>query len=126
MKIKKFEDLDCWKEARILNNLVYEATRNSNFARDYRLRDQITGTSISVMNNIAEGFGSQVNNEFIRFLQFSRRSALELQSCLYISLDQKYITQTEFCKIFEQSEKVNKVIDGFLRYLRAYKLTKRL
>jgi len=125
MKIKKFEDLDCWKEARILNNLVYEATRNSSFARDYRLRDQIIGTSISVMNNIAEGFGSQVNNEFIRFLQFSRRSVLELQSCLYISLDQKYIIQTEFCKIFEQSEKVNQVIDGLLRYLRAYKLTKR-
>ena len=124
MKINKFEELDCWKEARVLNNLVYELIKDRKFSFDRRLCDQITGTSISVMNNIAEGFGSQANNEFIRFLQFSRRSVSELQSCLYVALDQQYISVDKFNSAFEQSVKVIKMIDGFLRYLRSYRLTK--
>ena len=125
MQITKFEELDCWKEARVLNNLVYEIIKSSLFCRDHRLCDQITGTSISVMNNIAEGFGSQANNEFMRFLRFSRRSILELQSCLYVALDQQYISTDRFNTTFEQSIKVIKMIDGLLRYLRSYKSAKR-
>jgi len=62
MKIRRFEDLDCWKEARVLTKFVYEIIRKDNFSKDYRLRDQITGSAISVLNNIAEGFDSQSNN----------------------------------------------------------------
>jgi len=123
MKITRFEDLDCWKESRILNKLAYNITKRGGISSDYRLRDQLLGTSISVMNNIAEGFDSQSNNEFIRFLQIARRSVSELESCLYIALDQNYISKNEFDNIFKQSEKVKQVIDGFLRYLRKYRLT---
>lgn len=51
MRIEKFEDLECWREAWVFVNLAYEAVRNGDFSRDYRLRDQITGAAISVMNN---------------------------------------------------------------------------
>ena len=78
----------------------------------------------SLLNNIAEGFDSQSNNEFIRFLTISRRSISEVETCLYIALDQCYITDSEFKTVFDQSEKVKQVIDGFLRYLRCYKTSK--
>lgn len=125
MKIVRFEDLDCWKESRLLTKIIYDITKRENLSKDYRLRDQFVGASISIMNNIAEGFGSQSNNEFIRFLCISRRSLSELKSCLYVASDQNYISQDEFNKIFVQSEKVTQVIDGFLRYLRQYKRTQR-
>jgi len=125
MKITRFEDLDCWKEARILTRYIYEIVKKSNFSKDYRLRDQIVGAGISILNNIAEGFDSQSNNEFIRFLLVSRRSVSEVETCLYIALDQNYISSAEFNKVFAQSERVKRVIDGFLRYLREYKRTKR-
>ncbi len=123
MKIERFEDLDCWKEARKLINRIYPITKKEAFSKDYRLRDQITGAGISVLNNIAEGFDSQSNNEFIRFLLMSRRSISEVETCLYIASDQNYLSSSEFKEIFEQAEKAKQVIDGLLRYLRAYKRT---
>ena len=121
MKIQKFEDLECWKEARVFVNLAYEAARHGDFSRDYRLRDQITGAAISVMNNIAEGFGSQSNIEFIRFLRYARRSASEVQSTLYVALDQDYVGKEEFDRIYNQAEKTRKIVDGLIRYLRKNK-----
>jgi four helix bundle protein len=121
MKIKRFEDLECWREARILNRSIYNLTKKDGLSKDYRLKDQIIGSGISVMNNIAEGFDSQSNNEFIRFLLISRRSVAEIETCLYIASDQNYISSSEFESAFQQSEKVKQVIDGFLRYLRNYR-----
>ena len=121
MKIQKFEDLDCWKEARVFVNLVYESARKDDFSRDYRLRDQITGAAISVMNNIAEGFASQSNIEFVRFLRYARRSASEVQSTIYLALDQNYIGKEEFDNIYKQAEKTRKIVDGLIRYLKKSK-----
>lgn len=123
MKIRRFEDLECWQEARKLTAMVYSATKDGSFARDYQLRDQIAAAAISVMNNIAEGFASQSNSEFIRFLTYSRRSAMEVQSCAYIALDQGYLTRAEFEQLYQQAEKTIQIFDGFLRYLRAYQRT---
>jgi four helix bundle protein len=118
MKIKRFEDLECWQEAKKLVNMVYHMVKKETFSRDYRLRDQITGAAISIMNNIAEGFDSQSNIEFKRFLRYSRRSVSEVQNCLYIAMDQKYIDELEFKEIYEQGAKTRQVVDGMLRYLK--------
>lgn len=117
MLIKRFEDLDCWNESRKLTNSIYSLA-NKKFPKDYRLRDQITGASISIMNNISEGFDSRSSQEFIRFLGYARRSASEVQNCLYIALDQSYIDQSEFEALYSLAEKNRKIIDGLIRYLR--------
>ena len=118
MGIKNFEELECWKESRVLTQVIYGYTKNSDFSKDFRLSGQITGASISIMNNISEGFDAKSNNEFIRFLTYSRRSCSEVQNCLYIALDQKYILQKEFSKTYEHCKKIRKIIDGLIRYLR--------
>ncbi|MCM8792744.1 MAG: four helix bundle protein [Candidatus Omnitrophica bacterium] len=118
MKINRFEDLECWQEARKLVNMVYSITKKKTFSRDYRLIDQFTGAAISIMNNIAEGFDSQSNIEFKRFLRYSRRSISEVQNCLYIAMDQKYIELSEFNELYEHGAKTIKVVDGMLRYLK--------
>ncbi|MBU1054496.1 MAG: four helix bundle protein [Proteobacteria bacterium] len=123
--INRFEDLECWQEARKLVNMVYRAiNENRDFQKDYRLTGQITGAAISVMNNTAEGWAAQSNNEFIRFLTYSRRSCAETQNCLYIAKDQQFITKDAFTDIYDQALKTIKIIDGLLRYLRSQR-TKR-
>jgi four helix bundle protein len=82
-KIARFEDIDAWQAGRELMRMVYAVSPKGSFARDYRLRDQIQGSAISVMSNIAEGFDAGGDAEFIRFLGYARRSAGELQSQLY-------------------------------------------
>ncbi|MBL7197439.1 MAG: four helix bundle protein [Candidatus Omnitrophica bacterium] len=118
MKIKRFENLECWQEARMLINMLYDIVKKVNFYKDYRLRDQMIGAGISIMNNICEGFDSQSNIEFVRFLRYSRRSISEVQNCLYISLDQNYISQNTLTRIYEQASKVRQIVDGLIRYLR--------
>lgn len=125
MKINRFEDLECWQQSKILVSKIYGIVKQDNFSRDFRLRDQITGAAISVMNNIAEGFDSQSNLEFIRFLTYSRRSVSEIQNCLHIALDQNYTTKESHDDLYEECRKTRQIIDGMLRYLRNSKRAKR-
>ncbi len=117
MLIKKFEGLECWIEARKLTNQVYKISKEL-FPRDYRLKDQITGAAISIMNNISEGFDCHSNSEFIRFLVYARRSSSEVQNCLYIAQDQDYIDENIFIRTYQQAERTRKIIDGLIRYLK--------
>ena len=119
MKLTRFEDLDCWKEARKLVNMVYEAIRESKpFQNDYRLKDQSIGAAISVMGAIPEGFASRSNREFIQYLFISLSSAAELQSHFYVVLDQKYVTQEIFDRIYQQAEKIGRMDSNLITYLR--------
>ena len=102
----------------MLVNMVYRLINNARFQRDYRLVNQITGAAISIMNNICEGFDSQSNTEFIRFLRYSRRSVSEVQNCTYVAIDQSYISEKERTETYDQCTKVRKIIDGLIRYLR--------
>jgi four helix bundle protein len=125
MKIARFEDLDCWQEARVLTRSVCGYTKRPAFLKDYKLSGQITGAAISIMNNICEGFDSKSNNEFIRFLVYSRRSCSEVQNCLYIAFDQTYISDNEFQNSYDHCAKVRRIIDGLIRYLKRHRAAKR-
>jgi len=118
MKIERFEDLECWKEARILVNMVYEAIHsNGRFERDYGLKGQVTNAAVSSMSNIAEGFSRHSNKEFAQFLFISKGSVSEVQSILYVARDQTYIDKDIFNKIYSQAEKVSKLTSGLINYL---------
>ena len=116
--IQRFEDLQSWQKARQLANAVYELTNQSGFAKDFRLRDQIRDAAGSVMHNIAEGFDSGTDPEFIRFLKIARRSASEVQSELYLALDRKYITPNELKTAYDLATEAKRLINGMIAYLR--------
>ena len=118
MKITRFEDIEAWQEARRLVSMVYDAIKaNEEFKKDYRLVGQIQGAAVSSMSNIAEGFSRKSNKEFIQYLYISKSSAAEVQSHLYVALDQNYISRQAFDKIYAQAEKVSKMDSGFIKYL---------
>jgi four helix bundle protein len=121
MKIERFEDIEAWKEARALVRMVYEATNEVPFKNDRGLRDQIQRAVISVMSNIAEGFMRQTNKEFIVFLGYSLRSSAEVQSQLYAALDLHYVDEHAFNLLTEQCNKVARMLQGFIRYLKTSK-----
>ena len=119
MKISRFEDLECWQEARKLVNMVYDAINlGPDFQRDRRLTDQCTGAAISTMGAIPEGFARRSNKEFIQYLFISLSSAAELQSHFYIALDRKYVTQERFDIIYQQADKVGRMDSNLITYLR--------
>ena len=118
MKITRFEDLDCWQEARTLTKSVYDAARtNGNFSDDMRLSGQIQGAATLVMANIAEGFMRKSDKEFKQFLFIAMSSAAEVQSHLYVALDQGYLTEEKFRGLYDQAAKTAKLISGLIKYL---------
>ena len=73
MRIKRFEDINAWQEARKLTNMIYEVTKHKDFAKDFGLTDQIRRAAVSIMSNIAEGYESQSKNDFVKFLYYAKR-----------------------------------------------------
>ena len=96
MKIERFEDIEAWQLARKLTQQVYKLTKKPDFSKDYGLKKQIQDAAGSSMHNIAEGFDSETNPEFIRFLRYAKRSCTEVQSELYVAFDEEYISSGEF------------------------------
>ena len=94
--IKRFEDINVWKEARELCKLVFTLTCKEQFSHDFKFIGQIRGSSGSIMDNIAEGFERGGNKEFIQFLFIAKGSCGELKSQLYRALDNCYIESSEF------------------------------
>jgi len=121
MRIQKFEDLDAWKEARKLVQMIYKFVSKDRFKRDFSLRDQIIRAAISTMSNIAEGFDSGSNPQFVNFLVYAKRSASELQSQLYIAIDNLYVNENEFQEAYKQAEIVRKISQGLINYLKRSK-----
>ncbi len=115
--ITQFEDIEAWKTARQLTNAVYAHTNHQGFNRDFGLRDQIRRASVSVMSNIAEGFESRTDVQFINFLGMARASAGEVRAQLYIALDQKYITEEQFKETFVIAQTCSRQIANFIKYL---------
>lgn len=96
---------------------IFELIEKEKFCKDYKLKDQINGSSGSVMDNIAEGFGRQGNIEFINFLTISNGSALEVKSQLYRALDRHYLPQTKFNELELLIDEIRKMIAALIIYL---------
>jgi four helix bundle protein len=117
MKIERFEKIQAWQLARELTKKIYALTKRGKFAQDFGLKGQIQRAAASSMHNIAEGFDSETNAEFIRFLRYAKRSCSEVQSELYVALDQVYISAAEFREVYDHAGRTRATIRGFIRYL---------
>lgn len=114
MGVQKFEDLIAWQKAQELAVLIYKQFESS---KDFGFRDQIRRASISISNNIAEGFDRSSNADFSRFLYFSIGSASELKSMLYLANRLSYLNGSEFDLLIEKTNEVSKIIRGLIKSL---------
>ncbi len=115
--IERFEDLEIWKEARLLSKEIILLSRNTDLKTDYKLKEQIKGSSGSVMDNIAEGFERDENLEFRQFLSIAKGSAGESRSQLYRVFDSEYISEEELSSLVERYMSLSKRIANFIIYL---------
>ena len=118
MKITTFEDIKAWQASRVLAKMVYDAVKsNRDSSNDYKFREQIQSAAVSIMSNIAEGFSRRTTKEFIQFLFIAKGSAAEVQSQLYVALDQRYVNEEKFKELYSKSDEVARLLSGFIRYL---------
>lgn len=124
MLFKSFKELVAWQEARILVAEVYKACEGGKGTKDFGFRDQIQRASVSIMSNIAEGFGSGSNKAFLIFLSYSFRSSLEVESLLYVAHDLAYLSDTQMNFLLAKTIKIQNLVGGLIRHLKSKELKK--
>jgi four helix bundle protein len=115
--IKKFEEMESWKLAKELCEKIGKIIDTGRMKRNFRLIDQVEGSSGSIMDNIAEGFERGMRGEFITFLGYAKGSCGEFRSQLYRSLDRKYISSEEFDELTTLSIRISSLLQKFIEYL---------
>jgi len=116
---QSFEELEIYKLSRSQCVRIWALIKETSLSIDFKLRDQINGSSGSVMDNIAEGFGRGGNKEFIQFLSFARGSNHETKAQLQRALDRNHISLEEYKELAEKSENLNNQISKFINYLKS-------
>jgi four helix bundle protein len=115
--LKSFEEIDAWQKARALTRHIYALTSSGLAAKDFALRDQIRRGSVSVMSNIAEGFGRGGNRELVQFLHIARGSLAEVKSQLYVMLDAGQVDTSTFDQSYDLATSAETSLNGFIKYL---------
>lgn len=118
MSVKKFEDLEVWKNARQFSVMIYQITEQGNFKKDFGLKDQLRRAAVSIVSNIAEGFERNGNKEFVQFLSYAKGSSGEIRAQLYIAKDLDYINEEQFNELSEKITMISKMIAGFIVYIK--------
>lgn len=114
MKASTFEHIIAWQKAETLTLDVYKVVKNN---RDYSFRDQIQRASVSIMNNIAEGFERRSNKEFKQYLYIAKGSCGEVRSMIALAGKLNYFTNEQTGKLYNQATGVSKILSGFIKKL---------
>ena len=117
-RVTRFEDLRCWQSTRLLTYEVYKMSKEGQLAKDFDTRSQFRSAGLSVMNNIAEGFGRFSDKDFLRFLDYATGSCTEVKSMGYLLLDLGYFPKERIDDLHKQIEKTKASVLAFMRYLR--------
>ncbi len=121
MKIRTFEDLLVWQKAIAHTIEIYKRFQ---LVSDFGFKNQIQRASISISNNIAEGFERGSDRDFRRFLFISQGSCSEVKSMIYIALKLNYISQCEFAIIYGQLNEIGKMLFGLIKTLNSSEIRK--
>ena len=114
MKIEKFEDIIAWQKGKALTLIIYIVFKS---CKDFSFKNQIERASVSIMNNIAEGFERRTNKELKNFLFIAKGSAGEVRSMLNLSLGLKYIQKGDYEKMYGLTLEISKLLSGFIKTL---------
>ena len=119
--INSFEDLECYKESRLLRIEISDLVKTFDPIEKYRLVDQMLRCSRSITNNIAEGYGRFHFKENAHFCRQSRGSLYELLDHVFVAADDKLIDEIKKEELKVKIEKCIRILNGYIKYLTAQK-----
>lgn len=114
--IRRFEEIVVWQKSQALAIEIYGLFREN---KDYTFRDQIQRATVSISNNIAEGFERDTAKDFVRFLYMARGSSGEVRSMLYLARRLQYLNEEKLIQLKNDAEEISKMIKGFIRSVQA-------
>ena len=116
-KYERFEDLPVWQHAIRIGVRIYSLVETEKLAKDYRAKDQLVGSAISISNNIADAFEYNRNRQFIRYLEIAKGSAGELRSQLFLLLSVGKLDEEIYQENYLDLVDFSSELKGFVKYL---------
>lgn len=114
MAVFRFEDIIAWQKAQDLAVEIYLTYKE---LKEYSFKDQIFRATVSISNNIAEGFDRSSNADFARFLYVSLGSCSEVKSMLYLSERLDFISSEKAEDLIVKTQEISKIITGLIKAL---------
>jgi four helix bundle protein len=118
MGYRSFEALEVYKAAREYRKKIYQLVKELPAEEKYNLAGQMRRAALSLTNNIAEGHGRYHFQENIQFCRVSRGSLMELIDDLNVCIDEKYFAVDYLEELKEEGYRVNKMLNGYIAYLK--------
>jgi four helix bundle protein len=113
--IKTYRDLIVWQKAMLLVTLVYRVTSQFPKSELYGLVSQARRSAVSIPSNIAEGYGRNSTNDYLRFLRIANGSLYEMQTQIEIAVNLGYIPRDSFNKIYEDSREIERMLSSMIK-----------
>ena len=115
--MKDYKDLLTWQKGMLLAKELYKITETLPKEERYGLTDQLRRAGISVPSNIAEGFGRESKNEYVRFLKIARGSLYEIETQLYLCISIGYLLKPQTASAFALCTEISKMLTASIRTL---------
>jgi four helix bundle protein len=117
-KVNRFEDLEVWQKAMNIGVEIFLLLQEEKFSKQFSLKDQLIRASISISNNISEGFEYDNRKDFIKFLRYSKGSTGEVRNLLNFLLKVGFINEDYHKKITDELVVLSKQLYTFIDYLK--------
>jgi four helix bundle protein len=119
-KIRNFEEMKVWKDSVSIAVKIYKLCMQPQLSNDFGAKDQLRRAAVSISNNIAEGFEYNNNKEFVKFLRYSKGSAGELRSNLFILREAEVIGASDYEGLKLELVNISRELEGFIKYLKTF------
>lgn len=120
MEEKGYHKLQIWKKSVEVVKSVYKITNEFPQSEKNGLVSQIRRAAVSVTLNIVEGHrrSRESNKEFIRFLNISDGSLVEVESCLELALELGFLTHEEYSVIESNRRELAIMLTAFIKSIK--------
>ncbi|MDT0691176.1 four helix bundle protein [Salegentibacter sp. F188] len=112
---KSFEDLEVYKKAISFTVKIFELQKKEELKTEFALKDQLKRATLSISNNIAEGFEREMDKEFIRFLYFSKGSAGEVRNILNVMKETEVLADEEHVVLKNEIISISKQLSNYIK-----------
>jgi four helix bundle protein len=113
--MRNFHDLSIWLKSHLLTLKIYSTTKSFPKEETFGLISQMRRSASSIPTNIAEGCGRNSNPDFKRFLVMAAGSSSELEYQLFLSKDLKFLSDSKFKELENETIEIRKMIHSFIK-----------
>jgi len=114
--MKSFEGLEVYKKSFDFTVIIFELTNKTSINRN--IVNQLERASLSISNNIAEGFELQSNRQFIKFLYIAKGSSGECRNLLAVANKLNQIEDSKYKELQNNAIEISKQLANFIKYLK--------